>query len=265
MKSVTTATLLKMKQNGEKITALTAYDASFAKLFDSLGVDILLIGDSLGMVLKGEKDTLAVSIDEVAYHTKSVASGAQRCFVMADMPFMTYDTVDKAATNAAKLMAAGASMVKLEGGAWLAPTITRLTECGVPVCGHLGLTPQSVHVFGGFKVQGREADKAQMLVENALALEAAGAQALVLECVPAPLAKRVTEALTIPVIGIGAGNVTDAQILVMHDMLGVSANYMPKFSKNYLAQTGSLQDAVTQYIDEVKSGVFPGPEHTFSE
>lgn len=265
MKSVTTATLLKMKQNGEKITALTAYDASFAKLFDSMGVDILLIGDSLGMVLKGEKDTLAVSIDEVAYHTKSVASGIQRSFVMADMPFMTYNTPEKACANAAKLMAAGASMVKLEGGAWLAPTITRLTECGVPVCGHLGLTPQSVHVFGGFKIQGREADKAQRLIDNALELEASGAQALVLECVPAPLAKRVTDALAIPVIGIGAGNVTDAQILVMHDMLGVSANYMPKFSKNYLAQAGSLQDAVTQYINEVKSGTFPGPEHTFSE
>ena len=265
MKSVTTATLLKMKQNGEKITALTAYDASFAKLFDSMGVDILLIGDSLGMVLKGEKDTLAVSIDEVAYHTKSVACGIQRSFVMADMPFMTYNTPEKACANAAKLMAAGASMVKLEGGAWLAPTITRLTECGVPVCGHLGLTPQSVHVFGGFKVQGREADKAQRLIDNALELEASGAQAPVLECVPAPLAKRVTDALTIPVIGIGAGNVTDAQILVMHDMLGVSANYMPKFSKNYLAQAGSLQDAVTQYINEVKSGTFPGPEHTFSE
>lgn len=265
MKSVTTASLQKMKQDGEKITALTAYDASFAKLFDSLGVDILLIGDSLGMVLKGEKDTLAVTTDEIAYHVKCVSAGVTRSFIMADMPFMTYDTPEKACANAALLMAAGANMVKLEGGAWLAPTVQRLTENGVPVCGHLGLTPQSVHVFGGFKVQGREADKAQTLLDNALALEAAGAQIILLECVPAPLAKRVTEACAVPVIGIGAGNVTDAQILVMHDMLGVSANYMPKFSKNYLASAASLQDAVTQYINEVKSGTFPGPEHTFTE
>jgi 3-methyl-2-oxobutanoate hydroxymethyltransferase len=264
MKAVTTASLLKMKHSGDKIVAITAYDASFAKLFDQAGVDVMLIGDSLGMVLKGESDTLAVTVDEIAYHVRCVANGATRSFVVADMPFMSYDTPANTYQNAAKLMASGASMVKLEGGEWLAETVKGLTERGVPVCGHLGLTPQSVHVFGGFKVQGRADAQAEKLLADALLLEASGAQMLVLECVPATLGKRVTEALSIPVIGIGAGKDTDGQILVMHDMLGVSANYMPKFSKNYLALNASLADAVTNYIDEVKQGVFPGPEHTFN-
>jgi 3-methyl-2-oxobutanoate hydroxymethyltransferase len=252
MKKITTSSLLAKKQAGEKITALTAYDASFAKLFDSKGVDIILIGDSLGMVLKGEPDTLAVTVEEIAYHTRAVASGVTSTFVIADMPFMSYGTEVDAMHNAARLMAAGASMVKVEGGEWLCSTIQKLTERGVPVCAHLGLTPQSVHVFGGFKVQGRQQR-----------LEAAGAQLLVLECIPQALAKRVSELLSIPVIGIGAGPDTDGQILVMHDMLGDSANYMPKFSKNYLAQTGDLHTAVETYIEEVKQGVFPGPEHSF--
>ena len=263
MNTVTTSRLLAMKAAGEKITAITAYDASFAKLFDECGVDIMLIGDSLGMVLKGEKDTLAVTTEEVAYHTKAVASVTERAFVIADMPFMSYGTDELALSNAAKLMAAGASMVKVEGGDWLASTIKKLNERGVPVCGHLGLTPQSVHVFGGFKVQGRAQAQADKLCTDAQRLESAGIQALVLECVPSALAKKIAGLVSIPVIGIGAGVDTDGQMLVMHDMLGVSANYMPKFSKNYLAETGDIRRAVSQYIAEVQAGTFPGPEHSF--
>ena len=263
MKKVTISTLIKKKLNNEKLTALTAYDASFAKLFDEQGVDIILIGDSLGMVLQGQDDTLSVTTEDIAYHTRAVRRGTQRAFVIADMPFMSYATTEQACQNAATLMAAGASMVKLEGGAWLLDTVTALVERGVPVCGHLGLTPQSVHVFGGFKVQGRNDDQAQRLLDDALALEQAGAQMIVLECIPTQLAKRVSEQLAIPVIGIGAGPHTDGQILVMHDMIGVSTNYIPKFSKNYLATSGDLKGAVRSYIEEVQDGSFPAAEHSF--
>ena len=263
MKKKTSASLQLSKQNGEKITALTAYDASFAKLFDEVGVDLILIGDSLGMVLQGQDDTLSVTVDDICYHTRSVAKGAQQAMIVADMPFMSYATPEQTFQNAAKLMAAGASMVKLEGGEWLAETISGLIERGVPVCGHIGLTPQSVHVFGGFKVQGRDADKADALVTSAQALEQAGAQLLVVECVPTALGKRISEAVNIPVIGIGAGIECDGQILVMHDMLGISANYMPKFSKNYLTECGDIRSAVQQFIDDVKQKVFPGTDHSF--
>ena len=263
MKKITISGLQKKKAAGEKITMLTAYDASFAKMFDEQNVDILLIGDSLGMVLQGEDDTLPVTVDDIAYHTRAVRKGKQRAFVVADMPFMSYPTPVAAYENAAKIMAAGASMVKIEGGTWLAETISGLVERSVPVCGHLGLTPQSVHVIGGFKVQGREEDKAAKLLADAKALEAAGAQMLVLECVPTSLAKTVSEALSIPVIGIGAGAQTDGQVLVMHDMFGISANYMPKFSKNFLVETGDMRKAVQKYIEDVQSGAFPGPEHSF--
>lgn len=264
MKKITTSNLLKMKQEGEKITVLTAYDASFGKLFDEAGVEVLLVGDSLGMVLKGEDSTLAVTVDEVAYHTRSVRQGVERALVIADMPFMSYADQHDACTNAAKLMASGANMVKLEGGNWLLGSIQALVERGIPVCGHLGLTPQSVNVFGGFKVQGRDEDKANQMIQDAIDLEQAGIQMLVLECVPTDLAERITLAVDIPVIGIGAGNKTDGQVLVMHDMFGISANYMPKFSKNYLAQTGEMRSAVKQFIDEVKSAEFPGEEHSFN-
>ncbi|MDO6692381.1 3-methyl-2-oxobutanoate hydroxymethyltransferase [Aliiglaciecola sp. 3_MG-2023] len=263
-KKVTTSTLFKMKQDKQKITALTAYDASFAKLFDEQGIDVILIGDSLGMVLQGCDDTLSVTIEDIAYHTASVRKGTERAFVIADMPFMSYATPEQTYTNAAKLMAAGASMVKVEGGDWLLESIKGLNLRGVPVCGHLGLTPQSVHVFGGFKVQGREDLQAEQLFEQAEALAHAGVQLLVLECVPSSLAEKISKAINIPVIGIGAGVHTDGQILVMHDMFGVSANYMPKFSKNYLEITGDMREAVKSYIEEVQNGVFPGPEHSFN-
>lgn len=264
MKKVTTSSLLKMKQEKKIITALTAYDASFAKLFDQQGIDLLLIGDSLGMVLNGDPDTLSVTIKNVAYHTRAVSKGVERAFVVADMPFMSYATPKQAYENAAELMRAGASMVKVEGGSWLLETIQGLHARSVPVCGHLGLTPQSVHVFGGFKVQGRDDSQAEHILEQAKQLEQAGIQLLVLECIPADLAAKVSQSLTIPVIGIGAGAKTDGQILVMHDMFGISANYMPKFSKNYLQATGDIREAVNLYIQEVQQGIFPSGQHSFN-
>ena len=263
MAKITTSKLLKMKQNGEKISTITAYDASFAKLFDQAGIHAILIGDSLGMVLQGQDDTLPVSIDDMAYHTACVKRGVEETLIIADMPFMAYATREQAFANAAKLMQAGAGMVKMEGGSWLVDTISGLVERGIPVCGHLGLTPQSVHVFGGFKVQGREQDKALEMVEQAKELEQAGVQLLVLECIPQELGKAIAEAVTIPTIGIGAGKHTDGQILVMHDALGISCSYMPKFSRNFLKDTGDIKKAVELYIDEVSNGNFPGEDHIF--
>lgn len=264
MSKITSSTLRTFKSEGKKFTALTAYDASFANAFDSEGVDVLLVGDSMGMVLQGHNDTLPVTVDDIAYHTRCVRRGIERSLLIADMPFMSYATPEQTMTNATALMQAGASMVKVEGGHWLLESVKMLTERGIPVCAHLGLTPQSVHVFGGFKIQGRDADNAQRILDEAKALEAAGAQLLVVECIPAPLAKAITEALTIPVIGIGAGADTDGQILVMHDVLGISSGYIPRFSKNYLKQTGEIRSAVRAYIDEVAQGVFPAEEHTFN-
>jgi len=263
MAKITTASLLKMKQQGEKISTITAYDASFAKLFDQAGIHAILIGDSLGMVLQGEDSTLPVSIEDMAYHTRCVKRGVEETLIIADMPFMSYATQEQALNNSALLMQAGASMVKMEGGAWLNDTISALVERGIPVCAHLGLTPQSVNIFGGFKVQGREDDKAEQMITDALALEAAGAQLLVLECIPASLGEAITRALTIPTIGIGAGKDTDGQILVMHDALGIACNYMPKFSRNFLKDTGDIKKAVELYISEVSLGNFPSDEHIF--
>ncbi|WP_434930504.1 3-methyl-2-oxobutanoate hydroxymethyltransferase [Shewanella sp. HL-SH5] len=264
MSKVTSSTLLKFKKEGKKFTALTAYDASFAGAFDSEGIDVLLVGDSMGMVLQGHDDTLPVTVADIAYHTACVRRGINRALLIADMPFMSYSTAEQTMQNAAILMQAGANMVKVEGGHWLLDSVKMLTERGIPVCAHLGLTPQSVHVFGGFKVQGRDADNAQRILDEAKALQAAGAQLLVLECIPATLAKTITEALSIPVIGIGAGADTDGQILVMHDVLGISSGYIPRFSKNYLKQTGEIRSAIRAYIDEVADGSFPAEEHIFN-
>ena len=263
MKKITTATLQKMKQQGEKISTITAYDASFAKIFDQAGIHAILIGDSLGMVLQGQDDTLPVDIEHMAYHTQCVKRGVEQTLIISDMPFMSYATTEQAYTNAAKLMQAGASMVKIEGGKWLVNTIEGLVERGIPVCAHLGLTPQSVNVFGGFKVQGREQSQADEMIEHAKLLEAAGAQLLVLECIPAGLGKAISQAVTIPTIGIGAGKDTDGQILVMHDALGISCSYMPKFSRNFLIDTGDIKKAVELYIAEVSNGNFPGEDHIF--
>ncbi|MDE1209236.1 3-methyl-2-oxobutanoate hydroxymethyltransferase [Vibrio aestuarianus] len=264
MKKITINDLVQWKQQGRKFASVTAYDASFAQLFESQEMPVLLVGDSLGMVLQGKTDTLPVTVDEIAYHTRSVRAGSPNSLLMADMPFMSYATPEQACENAAKIMQAGANMVKIEGGDWLVDTVKMLTERAVPVCAHLGLTPQSVNIFGGYKVQGRDQEKADRMVKDALALQDAGAQIVLLECVPASLAARITEVLEVPVIGIGAGNVTDGQILVMHDMFGISANYMPKFSKNFLAETGDMRKAVAQYIQDVESAAFPDDAHTIA-
>ena len=264
MKKMTINDLIKWKQEGRKFATSTAYDASFAQLFESQEMPVLLVGDSLGMVLQGHNDTLPVTVDDIAYHTRCVRAGSPNCLLMADMPFMSYTTPEQACENAAKLMRAGANMVKIEGGDWLADTVKMLTERSVPVCAHLGLTPQAVNIFGGYKIQGRDQEKADRMVKDALALQEAGAQIVLLECVPAELAERITQVLDVPVIGIGAGNVTDGQILVMHDMFGISANYMPKFSKNFLAETGDMRKAVTKYIEDVANGVFPDDAHTIA-
>ncbi|KFZ37391.1 3-methyl-2-oxobutanoate hydroxymethyltransferase [Shewanella mangrovi] len=264
MSKVTAATLLKYKQEGKKFTSLTAYDASFAAAFDEEGIDALLVGDSLGMVLQGHDDTLPVTVDDIVYHTRCVRRGTKRALLIADMPFMSYATPEQGMENAAKIMQAGANMVKLEGGEWMLETVTKLTERGIPVCAHIGLTPQFVNVFGGFKVQGRDEDNAKRILNEAIAFEKAGAQLIVLECIPAKLAKEITAAVQIPVIGIGAGKDTDGQILVMHDVLGISSGYIPRFSKNYLLQTGEIRSAIRAYIEEVQQGVFPGEEHIFN-
>lgn len=263
MKPTTISQLRAWKQQQRKFATLTAYDASFARLFEQEGIQAMLVGDSLGMTMQGHGSTLPVTVEEIAYHTRCVRRGAPLCLLLADLPFMSYATAAQAYDSAAALMRAGANMVKLEGGSWLADTVRGLTERAVPVCGHLGLTPQSVNIFGGYKVQGRDGDSAERLLQDALALERAGAQLLVLECVPVALARRVTEALAIPVIGIGAGNVTDGQILVMQDALGITGQGTPKFVKNFLSQAGDIRPAVRLYIEDVEQGIFPGPEHSF--
>lgn len=264
MKKITINDLMQWKQEGHKFPTSTAYDASFAQLFESQEMPVLLVGDSLGMVLQGQTDTLPVTVEDIVYHTRCVRAGSPNCLLMADMPFMSYATPEQACDNAAKIIRAGANMVKIEGGDWLVDTVKMLTERAIPVCAHLGLTPQSVNIFGGYKVQGREQDKADRMVKDALALQEAGAQIVLLECVPAALAQRITQLLDVPVIGIGAGNVTDGQILVMHDMFGISANYMPKFSKNFLAETGDMRKAVAKYMDDVTRGAFPDDAHTIA-
>ncbi|PLR40995.1 3-methyl-2-oxobutanoate hydroxymethyltransferase [Chimaeribacter californicus] len=264
MKSTTVSHLRQWKQQQRKFATITAYDASFAQLFEQQGISVMLIGDSLGMVVQGHDSTLPVTVEEVAYHTRCVRRGAPHSLLMADLPFMSCNTPEQACENAATLMRAGANMVKLEGGSWLCDTVKKLTERAVPVCGHLGLTPQSVNIFGGYKVQGRDDAAADRLLQDALNLEQAGAQLMVLECVPVALAERVTRALQIPVIGIGAGNVTDGQILVMHDAFGITGGHVPKFAKNFLAEAGDLRSAVQAYVDQVASGAYPAPEHTFN-
>ena len=261
---ITLTALHKMAQTGDKITMLTCYDASFAAVLDAAGVDTLLIGDSLGMVLQGHDSTLAVTLRDVAYHTACVARGSQRAMVIADMPFGTFQASPaQAFENAAQLMAAGAQMVKIEGGETMAATVAFLTARGVPVCGHLGLTPQSVHQLGGFRVQGRTESQAQRLAAEAKMLEDAGAGMIVLELIPAALAREVTAKLTIPTIGIGAGPDCSGQVLVLHDMLDVYPGKKARFVKNFLGNAGSIQGAIAAYVREVKAKTFPGPEHSF--
>ncbi|CAI0772921.1 MULTISPECIES: 3-methyl-2-oxobutanoate hydroxymethyltransferase [Serratia] len=264
MKPTTLSHLRQWKQEQRKFATITAYDASFAQLFEEQGIKVLLVGDSLGMTLQGHDSTLPVTVADVAYHTRAVRRGAPASLLLADLPFMSYATPELACQSAAEVMRAGANMVKIEGGSWLCETVKMLTERAVPVCGHLGLTPQSVNVFGGYKVQGRDELAAKQLLIDAQNLELAGMQLLVLECVPTELARQVTEALSIPVIGIGAGNATDGQILVMHDALGITGGHTPKFAKNFLAQGGDIRGAVQLYIREVEQGIYPDEAHSFN-
>jgi len=260
--AMTLHSLMKMYSEGEKITMLTAYDASFAALADLAGLEVILVGDSLGMVCQGHTSTLPVTLDAMRYHTECVARGVQkqngRPIVLGDMPFGTYATPEQAFRSASELMQAGAHMVKLEGGVWLAPTVEFLVTRGIPVCGHIGLTPQSVNTLGGYRVQGRTDSGAQQLMQDALLLEKAGAQMLVLEMVPAALSGDITRALTTcATIGIGAGVDTAGQILVLHDMLGVTQGKVPKFAHNFMNEAGSIQDAMHAYVRAVKEQRFP--------
>ena len=265
MDIVTTASLLAKKQKGEKITALTAYDFSTAKLLDEAGVDIALVGDSLGMVVLGYDTTLPVTVEDMLHHTAAVARGVQRAMVVADMPFMSYQiSIEQAIANAGRfLQEAGAHAVKLEGGRPMVETISRIVDIGIPVLGHLGYTPQSVHKFGGPRIQGRTESDAARILNDAGALEQAGVFAIVLELVPKELAKRVTEAVSIPTIGIGAGPHCDGQVLVTNDLLGLYGEFYPKHAKKYANLSEVILRAFKSYVEEVKSGKFPGPEHSF--
>lgn len=265
MTAVTVKTLLDMKHAGEKIVCLTAYDASFAALLDAAGVDVILVGDSLGMVIQGRHSTVPVTVEDMIYHSRAVAAGCKRAMLMVDMPFMSYATPEDALHNAARIMQeGGAHMVKLEGTANQAQVVERMAAHGIPVCAHVGLRPQFVHKLGGYRVQGRGADAAQELAQDAQVLEQAGADALLLECVPAELASRIRKAVGIPVIGIGAGRDCDGQVLVLYDMLGITPGKRPRFSKDFLQDGGSVAGALRAYVEQVKAGVFPGPEHTYA-
>ena len=256
-------TLKNMKAAGEKIAMLTCYEASFARLMSEQGVDILLVGDSLGMTVQGQSSTLPVSLDDICYHTVAVARGNEQALIMADLPFGSYQqSKEQAFAAAAQLMAAGAHMVKLEGGAWIAETTTFLQQRGIPVCAHIGLTPQSVNTLGGYKVQGRGAAAAQ-LMDDAQAHANAGADVVLMECVPAQLAAQVTAALSCPTIGIGAGVDCDGQVLVMHDMLGIYHGKTAKFVKNFMQGQSSIQAAIASYVAEVKAKTFPAEIHCF--
>ena len=260
----TLTTLQSMCNKGEKIAVLTCYDASFAALLETNGVDVLLVGDSLGMVIQGRETTLPVTIEQMAYHTSCVASGAQQAFIIADMPFGTSQASPRETfAYAVQLMTAGAQMVKLEGGSEMAETVKFLTARGIPVCGHIGLTPQSVHQLGGYRVQGKSDAAAQRLHEDALALQQAGAGIVLMEAVPATLAADITAQLSIPTIGIGAGAGCSGQVLVLYDMLGIYPGRKARFVKDFMPGAGSVAQAVANYVAEVKAGAFPAAEHSF--
>ncbi len=264
-KRITTSTIREKKLSGEPITMLTAYDAPFARLLDEAGIDMLLVGDSLGNAVLGYDSTLPVTMEDMLHHTRAVSRGAQRALIVADMPFMSYQaSLPDALLNAGRfLKETGAQAVKLEGGAAVADTVRAMVQAGIPVVGHLGLTPQSVNQFGGFKVQAKDAAAAQQLIDDARLLEAAGAFAIVLECVPAALAQKVSQALTIPTIGIGGGNGCDGQVLVIHDLIGLLPGFKPKFVKTYRNLAAEITGAVQEYIEDVKTRRFPAPEHSF--
>ncbi len=263
-KPVTLHELARMHAAGEKIATLTGYDASFAALLDRCGVDVILVGDSLGNVIQGRSTTLPVSMEHMLYHTECVARASKRCFVAADMPWGSYqESPEQALRNASKLLAAGAQMVKLEGGEVMAETVRFLTERGIPVWAHIGLTPQSVHALGGYRIQGKGKEAAQRTRDDALALQEAGASMLVLEMIPAQLGSELTQLLSIPTIGIGAGAECSGQVLVLHDMLGIYPGKTARFVRNFMNGAASIDDAVKSYVAAVKDGSFPGAEHQY--
>ncbi|AKD26085.1 3-methyl-2-oxobutanoate hydroxymethyltransferase [Polynucleobacter duraquae] len=263
-KPITISKLHAMHAEGEKITMLTAYDSTMSALLNRSGVETILIGDSLGNVIQGHSSTTPVTVKQVAYHTECVARANTHAFIIADLPFASYGNPVQALDSAAELMRAGADMVKLEGGDWQIDIIQYLVERSVPVCAHLGLLPQSVHILGGYKVQGKSKDAASLMLEQAIACEQAGAQMIVLEAIPSSLGKLITESLSIPTIGIGAGVNCSGQVLVLQDMLGISPGKPPKFVKNFMDGHASIEAAIKAYVREVKSGKFPGPEHGFA-
>lgn len=264
MNKITTITLKKMKLSGEKFTCLTAYDASFAIAQENAGVEVILVGDSLGMVVKGQASTLSVSMDEMVYHTANVSRVCQKALIMSDLPFASDITKEQAYSNSARLISeGGAHMVKIEGGATMLDTVQFLAARGIAVCSHLGLLPQSVYKMGGYRIQGRMPEEAEQILNDAIALEKAGADILLLECVPAELAARITSTVSVPVIGIGAGVDCDAQVLVCYDMLGLTHGMPASFVRNFLAESNSIQDAFAAYVEQVKVGGFPASEHTF--
>jgi 3-methyl-2-oxobutanoate hydroxymethyltransferase len=264
MMRTTLTSLQALRDKGEKIAVLTCYDASFAALLEAGGVNVLLVGDSLGMVLQGHETTLPVTLDEMVYHTVCVARGSKQAFIITDMPFGTFQvSPEKTFENAARLMAAGAQMIKLEGGAAMFETISFLTERGIPVCAHIGLMPQSVHQIGGYRVQGKNEVDAQRLLQDAVIVEQAGAGLVVLEAMPALLAAEITANVSIPTIGIGAGAACSGQVLVLHDMLDIYPGKKARFVKNYMQGAQGIADAVKRFVIEVKSGAFPGAEHSF--
>jgi 3-methyl-2-oxobutanoate hydroxymethyltransferase len=261
---VTTAALRVLKQKGEKIVCLTSYDSSFTRLIEDAGVEVVLVGDSLGMVVQGHDSTLPVTLDDMCYHAACVARAGRRALRIVDMPFMSYADTRQALESAARLMReGGAHMVKLEGGQIVADTVRALTAHGIPVCAHLGLIPQSVNQLGGYRVQGRDEAAAQQLLDDARLLEDAGASTVVLECVPTALAEKITAAVDMPTIGIGAGPHCDGQVLVLYDMLGIVSGKRPRFTHDFLAQAGSIPRALQAFVAAVKDGSFPAPEHGF--
>ncbi len=263
-KPISVVDLARMKSSNQKITCLTAYDASFARVLDSVGIDIVLVGDSLGSVIQGRDNTIPVTMDDMVYHTKCVSNGCIRAFIVADLPFVSYCSPGQAVNNAARLMREGnARMVKLEGGRQRVEIVEALVSEGIPVCAHLGLLPQSINQLGSYRVQGKDSKTAQLILDDALILQEAGASLLVLECIPALLANEITQGLKIPTIGIGAGANCDGQVLVLYDMLGISIGGSPKFSKNFMLDAGNVMDAVNAYASAVRQGDFPQNEHCF--
>jgi 3-methyl-2-oxobutanoate hydroxymethyltransferase len=262
---VNVSTLRRMKEEKEPIAAITAYDASFAALVDRAGADLVLVGDSLGMVIQGHDTTVPVTVDDMIYHSRHVARGLSHAFLVTDMPFMSYTSPDQALENSVRLMQEGAAMmVKLEGGSSQVAIVEYLTKHDIPVCAHVGLRPQSVHKIGGFKVQGRDKDQALRMQEDALALQSAGADIVLLECVPNEVGRAVTEILDVPVIGIGAGPEVDGQILVLYDAIGITQGRMPRFVKNFMDEAATVPEALGAYVNAVKSRSYPAPEHCFS-